>query len=58
MTADTWRSCAFSDASVLWFAAGVQPVMTFAKECPESFVHRAWRIIQVAGEWRGMRDGK
>ena len=36
---------------------GVHPATTFAKECPESFVHRAWRIIQVAEEWqRGCRD--
>ena len=45
VTAETWRSCAFSDASVLWFAAGVQLVMTFAKEFPEAFAYRdAWQI--------------
>ena len=55
VTAETWRSCAFSDASELWFAAGVQLVMTFAKECPESFVNQPLRTIRVAGEWRGDR---
>jgi len=40
---------------VFWVVEGVHPATTFAKECPESFVHRYLQPFRVAREWRGER---
>ena len=36
----TCKSCCLKMVSEFCVAAGLQPATTFAKECPESFVHR------------------